>query len=109
MTTCLSDQHTRHFQRLEINSVRSANAYITVKNRDKETRIALERYMLQYSAILVNGKFETVYEYNPITKIISLADMDPNKYPGWACVIRKNGMRYVSAWSEEWAIKKLSL
>jgi len=101
-----SDQWTARFQRLEIFSVQDANAYITVKNRDAATRIALQKYMLRYSAILVNGKFETVYEFDTATGIITVPALDESKYPGWAAVIKKRGHRYETAWNEDWARKK---
>jgi len=101
-----SDQWSTHFQRLEIFSVQDANAYLTVKNRDAATRIALQKYMLRYSAILVNGKFETVYEFDTATRKVAPALLDESKYPGWAAVIKKIGHRYETARSEEWARKK---
>jgi len=106
MTQSLFDQWTAHFQRLEIFTVQDANAYITVKNRDAKTRIALQKYMLRYSAILVNGKFETVYEFDTVAGTITVAALDESKLPGWAAVTKKRGHRYETAWNEDWARKK---
>lgn len=80
-----------------------ANSDLAARNKRPEVQEALKRYVATLGGMRIDGKFQNVYEYNPVTDEMKIATIhESGKY-----TIRKPGMIYPNGYDEREARERL--
>lgn len=100
---------TLFWQFRTITNMSELRAFVAFKRRERETQQALIYYAAQMGAILIQGKYEQVFEYNTKTGSLNVAQLKFDRFISMDSIIKKPDCVYVHAWDESWAKRKLKI